>query len=149
MSTLKELARQHYYATRATVQAAASDMDDDKAVLMPDMFDAWDGNAVSYKMNDIVSYGTSADGSTQLYRVITAHTSQADWTPDVAVSLFVKIDKTHAGTLEDPIPYSTGMEIFKDKYYTENGILYLCIRDSGQALYNNLADLVGNYVQVV
>lgn len=149
MSTLKELARQHYYATRATVQAAASGMADDKAVLMPDMFDAWDGNAVSYKMNDIVSYGTAADGSTQLYRVITAHTSQADWTPDVAVSLFVKIDKTHAGTLEDPIPYSTGMEIFKDKYYTENGILYLCIRDSGQALYNDLADLVGNYVQVV
>lgn len=148
MSNLKELAKQHYYATRATVQASASSMADDKAMLMPDMFEAWDCNGKSYAMNDIVSYGTAADGSTQLYRVITAHTSQEDWAPDVAVSLFVKIDKTHAGTLEDPIPYSSGMQIYNGKYYTEDGILYLCNRDSGQAVYQRLADLVNIYVQV-
>ena len=148
MSTLKELARQHYYATRATVQAAASGMADDKAVLMPDMFDAWDGNAVSYKMNDIVSHGTSADGSTQLYRVITAHTSQADWTPDVSTSLFTKIDKKHSGTQDDPIPYSGNMALENGKYYSQDGITYLCNRDTVNPVYNALSELVGIYVEV-
>ena len=55
----------------------------------------------------------------------------------------------YGGTLEDPIPYATGMEVFNGKYYIGNDILYLCNRDSGTALYNNLADLVGHYVSVV
>lgn len=89
------------------------------------------GESVAYKVNDIVSYCTAADGSGQLYRVITAHNSQADWTPDVSASLFTKIEKVHKGNKKDQIPYSAGMEIVKNKYYTENGILYHCIRDSG------------------
>ena len=38
------------------------------------------------------------------------------------------------------------MTIYSGKYYTEDGVLYLCIRDSGQPLYSALKDLVGNYV---
>ena len=64
-------------------------------------------------------------------------------------SLFSKVDETHAGTLEDPIPYENNMEIYNGLYYTQNGITYLCIRDSNQPLYHNLADLVGLYVEQV
>ncbi len=65
-----------------------------------------------------------------------------------AAALYEVIEVEHAGTKEDPIPYASTMELFKDKYYTEDGILYLCVRDSGQPLYQALKDLVGNYVNI-
>ena len=41
------------------------------------------------------------------------------------------------------------MEIFNGKYYSQNGKVYLCTRDSGKPLAFNLADLVGLYVTEV
>lgn len=64
-------------------------------------------------------------------------------------SLFEKIDETHAGTTNDPIPYGGNMELFSGKYYTQNGVVYLCNRDSNTPLYHDLSNLVGLYVQVV
>lgn len=64
-------------------------------------------------------------------------------------SLFSHIDEAHAGTLEDPIPYETNMEIFEGKYYIQYDVVYLCIRDSGQPLYHDLSALVGHYVEEV
>lgn len=64
-------------------------------------------------------------------------------------SLFSKVDETHAGTLEDPIPYEKNMEIYEGLYYSQNGVLYLCIRSSGIPLQHDLSALVGNYVEVV
>ena len=53
------------------------------------------------------------------------------------------------GTRENPIAYNTNMEIFNGKYYIQNGVVYLCNRDSGAPLYHDLANLVGLYVTVV
>ena len=40
------------------------------------------------------------------------------------------------GTLENPIPYTAGKtELVKGKYYTEDGITYLCIQDAGVQVY--------------
>lgn len=64
-------------------------------------------------------------------------------------SLFSLVDNTHKGTKGDPIPYQTNMEIYNGLYYTQNGVLYLCTRDSGQPLHHDLALLVGAYVVVV
>lgn len=64
-------------------------------------------------------------------------------------SLFSKVDEDHAGTIDDPIPYEKNMEIFNGLYYTQGGVLYLCIRDSGQPLYHDLSSLIGIYVEVV
>lgn len=77
------------------------------------------------------------------------HVSQASWSPEAAVSLFTVVNEEHAGTLEDPILYSGNMELFKDKYYIQNEIIYLCNRDSGIALHSELKDLVGLYVTVI
>ena len=63
-------------------------------------------------------------------------------------ALYAVIDQEHAGTLEDPIPYDQMMEVFAGKYYLEDGIIYECIRDSGQPLYATCASLVGNYFEV-
>ena len=64
-------------------------------------------------------------------------------------SLYERIDVEHEGTLEDPIPYDQTMTVFNGKYYIEDGIIYKCIRDSGQPLYATCASLVGNYFERV
>lgn len=83
----------------------------------------------------------------KLWRVRQTHTAQADWMPSLdSASLWEVIEVEHSGTLDDPIPYSVPMEIFNGKYYTEDGITYLCTRDSGIALSHPLSALVGVYV---
>jgi hypothetical protein len=64
-------------------------------------------------------------------------------------SLFSKVDETHKGTIDDPIPYEKNMEIYNGLYYSQYDVVYLCIRDSGQPLYHDLSALVGSYVEVV
>lgn len=68
---------------------------------------------------------------------------------DIGVeSLFSEVAKQGEGTRDNPIHYNGNMELFEGKYYEQNSILYLCTRDSGVPLYNNLSDLVGIYVQL-
>ena len=84
-----------------------------------------------------------------LYKTIPAnHTFQADWVPGVGTeSLYTRIDESHAGTLTDPIPYSGNMALESGKYYSQNGLVYLCTRDTINPVYNALADMVGLYVE--
>lgn len=72
-----------------------------------------------------------------------------NWIPGQGTeSIFERIDEIHAGTKEDPIPYKVNMEVFKDKYYLEDGILYLCIEDSKQPLQYKASELP-RYFEVV
>lgn len=41
------------------------------------------------------------------------------------------------------------MIVYKDKYYIEDNILYLCIRDSEIALQNKASDLINQYFKLV
>lgn len=88
----------------------------------------------------------------KLFKVVQTHTAQSDWEPSIdTAALFTEIVEDHAGTLEDPIPYPSdgNMIIYNGKYYIENNIVYLCIRDSQQPLYTALSTVIDNYVQVV
>lgn len=64
-------------------------------------------------------------------------------------ALYEVIEKEHSGEADDPIPYLPPMEIFNGKHYTQDGVMYICTRDSGTAMSHNLADLVGIYVEVI
>lgn len=63
-------------------------------------------------------------------------------------SLYTEVTESHAGTKEDPIPYGNNMELEEGKYYSQDGVTYICTRDTGIPVYNPLADLVGIYVEV-
>ena len=81
------------------------------------------------------------------WRVRQTHLVLSLYPPSLdTASLYEVIEKEHAGTEDDPIPYSVPMEIFEGKYYVEEGVNYLCTRNSGTALSHNLRDLVGVYV---
>lgn len=70
--------------------------------------------------------------------------------PDITTSsLYEVIVLTATGEENDPILYTPPMEIFKDKYYVQNNVIYKCTRDSGTALSHNLSALVGMYVEII
>lgn len=64
-------------------------------------------------------------------------------------ALYEEINESAAGTLEDPIPYNNNMELEEGKYYSQDGIIYLCTRSTGQSVYHNLSDLINIYVTKV
>lgn len=85
-----------------------------------------------------------------LWECIQGHTTQDNWKPSMATaSLWKVVDEEHAGTIDDPIVYIPPMEIFKDKYYIQNGTKYKCTRNSEQPLTHDLSALVGLYVEKV
>lgn len=55
------------------------------------------------------------------------------------------------GTLEDPIAYVKSVTVIENgKYYVQDGVKYLCIRNGEMALAYDLAELVGaGYVEAV
>lgn len=74
---------------------------------------------------------------------------QKQYPPSInTASIWERIDEEHAGTVEDPIPYDKSMAVYNGKYYTYDGILYLCIRDSGNPLYSDPDTLINNYFQL-
>ena len=86
----------------------------------------------------------------KLWRVRQVHTAQETYVPSMATAaLFEVIEKEHSGEADDPIPYSAPMEIIAGKYYTEDGVIYRCTRDSGTALAHSLKDLINIYVEAV
>ena len=92
-------------------------------------------------------YKVSYEGS--LFEVLQAHTSQTDWTPREAKSLFKVVQVESEGTEDDVIQWEQGMVLEEGKFYIDNGVKYKCIRDSGNSLYYSLDVLVGNYVEIV
>lgn len=94
-----------------------------------------------------VGYKVSHEGG--LFEVLQAHTSQADWTPRSAVSLFKRVQVEAEGTEDDVIQWEQGMELEEGKFYIDNDVKYKCIRDSGNPLYYSLDVLEGNYVEIV
>lgn len=134
---------------RPVMEQAAQSLEDDVALTAVELFPAWKELVATGKT---VSKGFRFQHDGKLYRIEQpTYTFVITYVPGTAgtESLFSLIDESHKGTMEDPIPYSKNMEIYKGLYYTQNDVLYLCIRDSGQPLYHDLSALVGSYVEVV
>ena len=123
-------------------QVNTLEVDDATAYRMREFYPEWKSG-----MTLTVGYNLQYGG--KLYRVIQAHTSQDDWTPDAVASLFERIDETHDGSKYDPIPYEGNMALENGKYYVQNGVTYLCNRDTGNPVYHALSELVGLYVEKV
>lgn len=102
-----------------------------------------------------LSVGDRVEHEGKLYKVITAHTTQASWTPDLTPSLFEPIDVVNEGTLANPIIAAIGMCYFKDKYYLDetDSKIYLCTRDdsngNGTVLYHMPSMLTNTYFKLI
>lgn len=106
-----------------------------------DWFPVWEAN-VKLKIGEKILYNG------KLYEILQDHTSQDGWEPSInTASLFkeVAINDTF-GTKDNPIEYNNNMALENGKYYIQNNITYLCTRDTGTAVYNDLAALIDIYV---
>ena len=125
---------------RPIVEQAMQSIDGNDALAAMNLYPEWAADtayAAGYKL--------TFDGN--LWRVLQAHTSQAGWEPSTATaSLYEQVNETHAGTEDDPIPYSGNMALENGKYYMQDFTVYLCIRDTVNPVYNPLSELVGLYV---
>ena len=119
------------------------DVDDATALRMVAYYPDWTAGT-AYAAGDRLVYNGD------LYKVLQAHTAQETWLPGTGTeSLYTRIDEQHDGTKYDPIPYSGNMALEAGKHYSQSGKTYLCNRDTGNPVYNTLADLVGIYVTEV
>lgn len=79
------------------MQVQAAELDDDKAMEVTDLYPEWQ-YPKAYAVGEMFKYGVNAHGETQLYRVVQAHTSQADWKPDAQAALYKAVGFTDTGT---------------------------------------------------
>lgn len=126
------------------VSTQVSELPDEQAKKVPALFPLWETEK-AYAVGDRVWYQAS------LYKCVQAHTSQTTWNPKDAVSLWANVSEESQeadGSREHPYQWESGMTSYNGKYYTEEGILYLCIRDSGNPLYFPISSLIGTYFQI-
>lgn len=88
------IAQQYNRFMQMSVQSA--NLPDDQAMEVADLYPEWVAMK-AYAVDEIVKYGVNADGETQLYKIIQAHTSQEDWKPDITASLYKAIGFTDDG----------------------------------------------------
>jgi hypothetical protein len=117
-------------------------VDDNTALRMVGFYPAW-------KPNTAYTVGFTVQRGGKLWRTLQAHTAQIGWEPENAASLWEQIVRSYSGAEDDPIPYDGNMRLEDGKYYIQNDVIYLCIRDTGNPVYHALADLIGHYVEVV
>ena len=114
----------------------------EESLELADYFPKW-------KEGEPMPIGRKVSYNGSLFEVVQEHTSQTDWNPRDAKSLFKVVQVEAEGTEDDVIQWEQGMVLENGKYYMDNGVKYKCVRDSGNPLYYSLDVLVGNYVEVV
>ena len=92
---MAQLAGSDISAQQTEYQSNIVVLSDDVALLIPEVYPVWSGNGVEYKVDDRVQYNGV------LYKVLTAHTSQETWKPDVSPSLFVKVISSISGEIPE------------------------------------------------
>lgn len=121
------------------------ELSDNEALSVKEMYPRWESK-IGFTIE--VGYVTLYNGG--LWRARQTHTALEAYPPSVATaSLYEVVVYHHEGTESDPIPYTPPMEIFEGKYYVQDGVKYLCTRNSGTALSHNLSDLVGIYCDII
>ena len=119
-------------------------VDDNTALRMKDFYPAFES-----VIGQTVKQGFKFTHGGKLWRTEQPEmTIQEHYAPGMGTeSLYSEVCETHAGTLEDPIPYNGNMALESGKYYMQNSKIYRCTRDTVNPVYNALSELVGLYVE--
>lgn len=79
------MTREEAVKYRNAILLASESLSDEVASTVPDLFDSWQTDTY-YNVGDRRKYNGT------LYKCLTAHQSQSQWTPDVSPSLWVRTD---------------------------------------------------------
>ena len=83
--------RQQVMAFIADLKKMRTAANDDLAVEAINVYPQWSGDSIEYKVDDRVIFNNV------LYKVLIDHTSQTDWNPVAAASLFTKVLTSDSG----------------------------------------------------
>ena len=72
---------------RRALQMFAATLTEEQALEIATVYPVWEAGK-AYSVGDIISHGTNSTGDPQLYKVVQAHTSQADWLPEATPALY-------------------------------------------------------------
>lgn len=152
MSDLLTMARN----LRPYIEEAAQSLPDADGLKAKALYPRWEKLVTLGSVTAEAGFRFTHGGN--LYKCINANPSfQLDWVPgNGTAALYVRVDETHAGTLEDPIPAARSMEYTYGLYYSdpEDGKVYLCTR-TGEAAGGTITlhylphELVGLYFEGV
>lgn len=124
----------------------SADLTDEQALIVAEFYEEWQSD-VEYGEGKIVR-GKGDDPL--LYRCRQKHISDEVNQPGLHTSaIWEVINVDQSGTIDDPIPAVANMQYYKDKYYLEDDVLYLCTRDSEIPLSHLPSQLVGHYFEIV
>lgn len=113
MDWTERLAREY----RAKIEMAASSQSDEDALDSVELFPAW-------REGIAVAVGERYQYDNVLYKVVQAHTTQADWAPDISPALFTEVSVVEWPEIPENIP-STAPWMKGDKG-TWKGQHYIC-----------------------
>ena len=145
--TLPEAQSQMIQAAVLVAQMQAQELDDAQALTVKAIYPQW-----AEVIGQTVKQGFKFLHNDTLFKVIQPDglIIQEQYIPGEGTeSLYAVINETNAGTQEDPIPYAGNMALENGKYYSQDGVIYLCNRDTEIPVYQALKELVGLYVTVV
>lgn len=112
---------------RHTIEELSVNLTDESALDNVELFPTWTGDGHSYSVGDRVRYHDI------LYKCIQAHTSQTDWNPEIAFSLFAKVlipDPDVIPVWEQPDSTNPYMRGDKVHYPNEDSPVYESLIDS-------------------
>lgn len=113
---------------RKALQMFAKTLSDEQAMEVAAVYDPYKVG-VLYQADDLITYGTNEVGDPQLYRVVQAHTSQADWMPDITPALYTPIGLNDEGYPVWSQPTGAHDAYNKDDIVDYNGTLYISLID--------------------
>ena len=115
--------------TLARIMAAsATGLSDTTALAIPDLLPTW---------AELLAAGNKVDADVclvhngQTYRVVQDVTPLKSQPPDMEgmLAIYRPVEREHTGTMADPIPWVSGMDCRTGKYYSYEGVTYLCKGD--------------------
>jgi chitodextrinase len=117
------MTRERAYRLRELIEKAAESLEDADALDAVEFFPAW-AEGIEYAVGDRVRHEDT------LYKCLQAHTSQAQWTPDVAPSLWAVVLIPDPEVIPDWVqPDATNAYMTGDKVRFE-GHVYVSLIDN-------------------
>jgi hypothetical protein len=113
---------------RKALQMFAATLSDEQAMEIATVYPKYEvGKA--YKANEMFTDGVNNVGDPQLYRVVSDHTSQADWIPSATPSLYTPIGLNEKGYPVWSQPTGAHDAYNKGDIVDYNGLLYESLID--------------------
>lgn len=111
-----------------TLAASYTELSDTVALSIPDLLPTWSELLAA---GNKVAAGVCLVYNGQTYRVVQDVTPLESQPPDMEGMLAIcrPVEREHAGTMADPIPWVSGMDCKEGKYYRYEDKTYLCKSD--------------------